>query len=500
MTPSPPQLDRRRSSSLWAVSLLGGALFTGMFLSIAARRLDYPFPLEAVEEGMAASAVRVAHGLDLYQRPGTHWVPFVYGPVYAWLGGLGFLVVGAKLWVLRAISWLSTLGVMALSGRLAARRAGPLAGLAAAGFFAATYHLGGAWFDLARNDMLHLALALLSLDLLERGRWRSAVLAGLVAVFTKQTALPMLLGAAAGTWLVDRRAGARYGLWLAGSTAILAVVGHVLTRGWFGFFWLELPARHPYLFELAREVFLDRLVVALGGFLLLAGIAGAWRERWRADAALWGFAAAAVATSCLARLRDGGWYNVMIPAYAAITLLAAVGLGRAAVALDRPGARAALGRAALVAVVVAQFAFLLYDPRRHVPAWRHWENAEELRRALASVDGPVLAPELPFTAWRAGRPLQAHAAAVWDLHRGGGETAKEFEREFLELLSRRYYRAVLAADTTLELPDFFPRKMPAFPPGEHAHLEAPEGYQRFAWHLRADDEQLAARVFDSVNR
>lgn len=500
MTASPPAPARRRSRLLWVVALLGGAAFLVMFLAIAVRRLDYPFALEAVEEGMAASAVRVAHGLGLYERPGTHWVPFLYGPVYSWLGGLGFTLVGPELWVLRAISLLSTFVVMGLSWRLAARRAGKLAGLAAIGFFAATYHLGGAWFDLARNDMLHLALALWSLDLLERGRWRGGVAAGLLAVFTKQTALPVLLGAAAGAWLRDRRVGVRYGAWLLGSTAVLAAVGHLATRGWFGFFWLELPARHPYLLGLAREVFLDRLAVALCGFLVLAVLAGAPRGRRREDAALWGFALAAVATSCLARLRDGGWYNVMIPAHAAIALLAAVGLGRAAAALDRPGAWAALGRSSLVGLVVAQFVLLLYDPRRHVPAWRHWENAEEVRRVLASVQGPVLAPALPFTAWRAGHPLQAHATAVWDLQRGGGETAAEFEREFLDQLARRRHRAVLSGDPALELPGLYPRKLPAYPPGEHAHMAIPNGYQVLSWHVRAEDEELATRILESLRR
>ncbi len=68
-----------------------------------------------------------------------------------------------------------------------------IAGLVAAGLFAATYRISGAWFDTGRVDSLFLALTLLAFAWGRTARGvRGGIALGMLAFlafFTKQTAL-----------------------------------------------------------------------------------------------------------------------------------------------------------------------------------------------------------------------------------------------------------------------------------------------------------------------
>ena len=150
---------------------------------------------------------------------------------------------------MRVVSVAASLAVLVLLA-LIVRRAGgsTVAGIVAAGLYAATYRVSGAFADTARVDSLLLALLLAAVFVGMRARtWRGGIGLGamlLLAFLTKQNALlvaaPMLL------WLLVRRrsvgvgASATLGVGVVAST----LVGNLLTDGWYARYVVEqLPTQ-----------------------------------------------------------------------------------------------------------------------------------------------------------------------------------------------------------------------------------------------------------------
>ncbi len=146
----------------WLVALVALAPI-GIYLSVAFRRIGYPYELEWLEGGAVEIVARVSHGHSMYVAPSIHYVPYPYTPLYFWVSALVAKVVGVGFLPLRLVSVVSSIGVFAVLWRLVQQETGdPVAGVAAAGIFAATYKIGLAWFDIGRVDSLYLLMMLLA--------------------------------------------------------------------------------------------------------------------------------------------------------------------------------------------------------------------------------------------------------------------------------------------------------------------------------------------------
>jgi hypothetical protein len=474
-----------------------GAPFLLAFLWIAWRRVDHPIGLEVLEEGVASLALRVAAGEPLYSEPTLDFVPLLYGPLYPWLGGALFAVLGPELAWLRLLAVAATLVVLLLlfvAARASARAgqgtsgpafSGGLAGWLAAFWLAACYDYDGAWFDIARVDVPALALALAACLLLKRTRgapWAASLLATL-AFLTKQTTLPMLVVFGLGDALAHRRRG----LWFVGGTLLgagaSAAVLHASSGGWSTYFLLEMPARHGWRWDLVEEVLVDEplhflalLVLAAGGAVVL------FRRHRREAAAPLGLLLAALAVGCTQRLRQGGFVNVLIPAHAALVWFAAIGVA-AAVRSSRP---VALGATALA---LLQCGLLLYDPRVHVPSERARANAEHLAAVLHDLDGPLLAPSHSYTLLRTGKREAPDGTALWDLDRDAAGPGSPLRAQLLARLQQGHYRALLLDDPGYApiVQAHYPSALPAFPAAEHGHTRTPRGFESLTWFAREAD-------------
>src|SRR5262249_26239759 len=150
-------------------------------------------------------------------------------------------IVGIGFVPLRLVSFVASLTAMAALAWIVARETGNrVAGLLAAGLFAATYRISGAWMDTGRVDSLFVALTLIALAY---GRWAQTVKAGLalgvlafLAFFTKQSALIALAPALVAVAIFRPRAGlpaiATLAALVAGSTLIL----QASTHDWYGYY------------------------------------------------------------------------------------------------------------------------------------------------------------------------------------------------------------------------------------------------------------------------
>jgi hypothetical protein len=428
-----------------ALRFAAGALAVGhlaALLAVAAARLTYPFELEWLEGGSLDHVRRLAEGRVLYGPPGVEFTPFMYTPLYYYLSAASAQVLGLGLPALRVVSLLASLATLLMLFELVRRETGRArAGLLAAGLYAATYRISGAWFDVARVDALLVALLCASLYALRLGRaLASAVAAGALlalAVQTKQVAALAALPLAAAAWPASRRRAlgflASFGL-VTGATALAL---HLSSGGWYGYYVLTLTRQHQLI---PRELLafwvrdlLWPLPFALAAIAAAARLAGPHRAALRFHAVA---GTGLLAVALLSRMNVGGYHNVVMPAHLLVALL----FGIAAAGLDRPRWGAALYAAAALQLLLRG-----YDPRRLVPTPADREAGERLLAELRSRPGPVLLPSHPYLLPLAGHAGHAHQMAMNDvlLNESRPEIRRLVAGPLREALRQRRYRAVI---------------------------------------------------------
>ena len=222
--------------------------YIGLYLSVALLRVNYPFDLEWMEGSSVEHVRRLLTGRPLYVAPSLEFIPHNYPPLYFYVSAAVAQVLGVTPTSLRLVSIVSSLASFVAIYLLVKRETGNLyaAGLAA-GLFAATFRIGGAWFDIARVDSLFLALFLAGVYLIRAHTKHSMlVCAGLLfslAMLTKQTALVMTGPVILYLAIMD----VRRALLLIGVVGLVAGGGTLvldyLSDGWYKYYVFELPTQ-----------------------------------------------------------------------------------------------------------------------------------------------------------------------------------------------------------------------------------------------------------------
>jgi hypothetical protein len=367
--------------------------------------------LEWLESAQLYEAWRFAHALPVFGPPEQGFVPSPYPPLFHLVvAGIG-RVFGYDYWNGRVVSDVAIVAALVVQG-VVVKRAAPerrlgwtlaILGAAAA---AATYRPLQASMDLARVDMLGIAIALVAALLVARGRVstpRAVVVGGLLcaAVFTKQTNVFYA------AWIVlalarrDRRAGIVVAATaLASATATLARLQHD-SSGWF-WIWMTEMKHHPLVPE--RCAVLGTVTIALAAIVAVSMRALA-KRRWLSDGAVFwtGMLAASVPAGVVPMLTPGGWLNNLIgPALLAWI----VALHLVCDALRGVRLRPALQTHATRWVIALLGAYLLgalYDPSANVPDAERTRDVEALHAMVRELDGDVLVPMYPFVAARDGK-------------------------------------------------------------------------------------------------
>ncbi len=434
------------------IPVLAGA-FLLTYLAVAASRIAYPFELEWMEGGSLEQVRRVLDGRPLYVPPSLEFTPFIYPPLYFWAGAAAAKLVGLSFTTLRAVSLLASLASLLLLYRFARRETGSrLAGLLAAGLFAACFRIGGAWYDVARVDSLSVALWLGALYLLRFGASTTsqAAAGALVALsfLTKQSALVAAAPLAFHAVLFKRRRGFPF---LAAAVAAGAGMTLLLDRasgGWFRYYVFDLPRSHAIVPAMILGFWKVDVLSGIG-LACLVGVAYIGRGLWGGDregASLLGLAVAGAAGSAwLSRMHLGGWPNVLMPLHAAVALLGGVAVYALVREATAGRSRAAPWLAAAVQLAMAaQLALLVYDPRPFVPSRADRESGHDLVGSLARIPGDVLVPNHPYLATLAGKPSFAHDNAIADVLRGVRCDARSrLEREVVSAIRARRFEAVI---------------------------------------------------------
>jgi len=354
--------------------------------------------------------------------------------------------VGESFLPLRLVSLLASAALLGLLYRYAWRATGrPLAGLVAAGLFAAAQRFAGSWLDVGRVDALGLALVLACLHVARfrpgrRGAATAGVLGGL-ALLAKQTGLPVLL-----LLLIPLARRCRGEALIFGATLLFVAGGtcaglHFASQGWSSWYLFELLGGHPWYAPGISGFWVEDLIWLAPA--LFVGITAPRAGPERADRTfLWIPALGLIVAAWLGRSHPGGYDNTLLPAVLAAALFGGIGVGRV---VERYGANT---RAVLLLVTVQFVLFAIgHPPVGQLPSAADRRAGEAIVQRLAEIDGPVFAPHQDYLARRAGKGASMHAQAWVDVltSEGQEEHAARLVAELEERLARRAYGAVLLA-------------------------------------------------------
>jgi len=448
------------SSATWArllkyVALGLGIAYLSMYVILALIRMNYPFHLEWLESGTLKQIQRLLDGDHLYVSPSLDFVPGIYTPLYYYVSTALSLVTGTGFFAPRLVSILSSLGIFLLIALVVRKETRSwYAGILAAGLFAASYRIGGTWFDVARVDSLFLFLLLWSLYLVRFSTTPAAyIFSGLImtlSFLTKQSALPVALAAAVYGLMVGPRLALYYIITLVvlvgGSTLWL----NALHQGWYCFYVFEIPSGHPWLENVYTDFWTKDLFSRLPVACLLAvGYFCGWPRGRRKRAVLFYLLTTIgmLGSTWVSRLHELGWDNVLMPAYALLAILFGLTVPWV-LRLARRGRGKPRSRAEVFVHLccVIQFVLLYYNPREQLPTQADREAGSYLVQKLSQIPGEIYIPCHSYLATLAGKQSHAQWYTVLDVLRSKQKDIADQVYQEIDLAFREQRFSVIVLD------------------------------------------------------
>ncbi len=469
-------------------------------------RITYPYDLEWMEGGMLVHVWRLREGLPLYAAPTADWIPYLYPPFYPWLLSL----LGPPDYAsARALSFLCAI-LVGLAAVVAVRKERGSWGLAvaAAGIFWVAYDDVGAFYDLARNDTLALALAVWALVVGRAGTRKAVVGAGLLlaASFAAKHTYA-LLGIPMVLWLWRRRSSTRaaeFAVASAGPALAWTFGLQGVSDGHFLTYLLAVPGSHPLVASRAwplAERELWEILLGLNVAAIAAVVVLSWQRswRWRAGMGLllifglsrlvavvdltWAMRLAkdpvfswtsfGVLVACAvvflvtfwSQPRSEGatwWVGVLVVLVPLTVVMRAHHGGFANVLM--PGIWILAVTGALVVhsfgqrhVVLAVFGAALacqplvqgrWEPTRYTPTEADVAAMETVVEAVRGVEGEVFVPHAPWLPVLAGKSPSFPLIALWDVSHGFSPYAEEVKSVDAAMEAQRW-AAIFTASKVL---------------------------------------------------
>jgi len=435
-------------SALGLVALVAGAYIL-LYLVLAYYRVPYPFDLEQTEGALAQTVHRLLEGKPIYTLSTLEYVPLVYTPLYFYLAAPLMWLMGPSIPPLRVLSFLASLGCFYFVYRTARRETGSaFAGFLGVGLYAATFRLGGAWFDTARVDSLMIFFLLAGFYV---GRFREstwgAVWAALLfsaALLTKQSTVvvvaPMLFALFLRRPWHGMLAGAVTFVVLVLSTLLL----NLINDGWYWYYIVEQVNKTPFRSNIWIGFWTDDLAArfSIGIALALLGLAAIY--------ALHGLkilnfyllgSLGMLVMAYLSRLHGGGYDNVLMTAFIWLSLLAGMGFHwlLRITAHWAPRERAAMHFGAC-ALVLVQFMLLIYNPFIQVPSRADYAAGERILDLIATTEGPVFIPTHNFLPALVNKQVYCNRVAYWSVMFDPNLPGKaELAQSLTDAISSQYF-------------------------------------------------------------
>jgi Glycosyltransferase family 87 len=443
MIQHPSMSQVRRLLSLFMIA--ASSWYVGVFIAVACLRASFPMQLEWVESGVLDAVDRVLAHKAVYVAPTHLYVPYLYTPLYYHAGAWVCRLAGPGLAPLRWLSIACTLICFGLLFRLTQElTSSARAGLFAMGCFAGLYRASAGSFDLARVDMLCIALMLAAIYAVWRDQMLLAGLLFACAYQTKQGAAIVAVCALAGTWRRPRSCFtglATFFVLTAGSSLYL---NHI-SDGWYAFYTQWLPRHHP----LDSASLAGFFVRDLGRYMLPALLLIAWTVRGNLHD-LWSSFRGNFLLSCTlgvfiaaaaGRFHAGGSANSTLPLYAWFTVLFALALHQQlASAEDQQSASLKF-----VALAALQFLVMFAPPSHFLPTRAATQEARRFLQQVAAYPGDIYVVDAAADLDPAHKANFANGVAAWDVVRAGDSAAsRALIADLQQAIRHRSYTALLS--------------------------------------------------------
>lgn len=403
--------------------------YIAVFVIIAAIRLMYPFELEWIEGAYVDQTLRIAQGYFPYSPPNIYLIPISKTPVFFYLSAGLIKVLGVGFLAPRLVSIIATIGICGLllwAVKLESRSWVP--GITAAGIYIASYRMSGAWMDLAKTDSLFLFFLVAAFIIGQRARrWPGWLLSGVLfvlAFFTKQLALPIIVALAVVSLVVQR--GRNWVQWL---TICVFGVGlffglDYFSQGWFSFYTFETSITHTRISDIG--LFWKKILPIMWPAFILAifyTLSVFRRSRlyklelipkdWESLAFGW----VLVITSWSIFLKVWTYDNGLMMASLGIALLSGFGLADVYRRSTNEHEEYAgnVGLTVCLLLAIAQFVYLVYNPVEQLPTRQDKAAAEAFVQKIEQLPGEVLVFNHGFYSHLAGKQTYLHSAPFSDV-------------------------------------------------------------------------------------
>ncbi|MBK9924919.1 MAG: glycosyltransferase family 39 protein [Anaerolineales bacterium] len=420
--------------------------------------MPYPFELEWIEGGMVDQVQRIVDGNSVYTAPSINFVPFLYPPLYFYLSALVSPLLGGGLLPLRLVSFIASLiSFTTIFLIVYDETKSWWASLLSTSLFVASFRITGAWLDIARVDSLFLTLWLLFVFFIRRQKTPSyAILTGLLAAatfLTKQTALIACLPAIF-YFLIKNR---KYALILLAATTVtigaVTLALNLASEGWYSYYIFGL------LFQQTEWLKTEMVTMWRNDLLIHAPLAILvalffFANKTNQDRSIyfqWAvISAGALAGTFLTRVKEGGYDNVLLPAYAIISILFGLGLNE----LMKISKQLETGRKTRMESMIhiaclIQLIILFYNPYEQIPTNADLKAGHELIQFISNFDGNVYIADHGYLSTLAGKKPYAHQSAIWDIVRGNKKSeGKALLRENLNDMIREQLFDVIILDSS----------------------------------------------------
>jgi 4-amino-4-deoxy-L-arabinose transferase-like glycosyltransferase len=412
------------------ISLAGAVIYLLIYFWVAYFRLRYPFELEWIEGGMVDEVQRIVRGESIYVAPSINFVPFLYPPMFFYISAMVSSVLGDGFLPLRLVSFAASLVSFSVIFLIVSEETGNWrSALISTGLFAATFRVTGDWLDLARVDSLFLAFWLLFIYFVrDQKSLVYSLLAGVfaaMAFLTKQTALiaslPIMLPLFYWNWKRALSLLATAALIVGITTLIL----NQMSSGWYVYYVFDLLSQQAQWLPLLFVSFWrDDILVHLPLAVLFITYFLIGRKLDRFSLVQWlSILMGALAASFITRVKIGGDDNVLLPAYAVLSILFGLGLDQLLKLADQLHVdhRGRAGVMIYIACLI-QLIILFYNPLPLIPKKADLNNGHKLVQLLSEVDGEVFLPNQGYLPTLAGKRPYAHHSAIWDVLKGDVQT------------------------------------------------------------------------------
>lgn len=441
MFQSPSTLRRLLFHFLTAASIW----YIAVFVVVASLRASFPMQLEWVESGVLDTVERVVAHKSIYVAPTHLFVPYLYTPLYYHVGASVSRVAGLGFAPLRWLSTACTLICFGLIFRLTQQLSSSgRAGLLAAGCFAGLYRASSGSFDLARVDMLCIALMLAAIYAVWRDKMLLAGLLFACAYQTKQGAGIVAVCVLLGTWRRPRSCLTGLITFLILSAASALYLNHV-SDGWYAFYTLWLPRHQPLdpaslanFFErdLVRYLLPALLLIAWSAWRSLGNLFSSFRGNFLIACTLGVFATAAGG-----RFHSGGAANAALPLFAWVPVLFGLALHQQLAGRESLQ-HAGLGSPALAAL---QFLIMFAPPFYYVPTRAANRDAQRFLQQIAAFPGDIYVIDAAADLEPAHKTSFANGVPVWDVVRAGDSGAsRALISDLQQAIRQRSYAALLS--------------------------------------------------------